>query len=90
MRTTIMIVAFFLSVTAWAQNDPIPYEWFDEKSKTISAIQYKRQSYTVGDVEAFIAENNFEILFSDKLASVSSRFKEVMVLNSNLWAKTST
>lgn len=80
MRTILTILFLTIANLAIAQKEPIPYEWFEEQSKIISDLQYKAngQEIDFGDnkiVTANYIKDNFNINFSDKLASVSVNFK---------------
>lgn len=76
-----ILILLFLAVAqfASAQKDPIPYEWFEEKSKTISDLQQRtglaKSKYFSGEYIRFW-ENNFEISYSDKLATSYATMKK--------------
>lgn len=70
-KATTIITTFFLAMAhfAFAQKEPMPYEWFEKQSKIISDLQYR----TNGQNGRTYAKDNFTINYSDKLASWSWR-----------------
>lgn len=80
MKTKILTLLFLAFASfAFAQEEPVSYEWLEKQSKIISDLQYKAngQEIDFGDnkvVTANYIKDNFSVSFSDKLASVSVNF----------------
>jgi|GEM_PF-3558311 len=71
-KTIITILLLAITQFAFAQKEPIPYEWFEEKSEIISGLQMRvglaESKYYSGEYIRFW-KDNFNISYSDKLAS---------------------
>ncbi len=78
MKKYITLLLFFIiGNTAFAQKEPIlSYEWFEEKSKTISELQMKKTGLKSDEFDVTFPKDNTKIYYSDKLASCSFNLKK--------------
>lgn len=74
MKTTLYtIIVILFTQYAFAQKEPLSYEWFEEQSKIISDLQVKAgsaKSKYYGNEEITFGTENFSITYSDSLASL--------------------